>query len=170
MIKKMVVSPKRLLVLGVGVAWPLQANAASQLSGALAAKQTSASYREFVELLALPNDATVPADIQKNAAWLEQAFQKRGFQTLQLPNAGKPMLYAELPGAEPSRKTVLFYMHLDGQSVTPQQWQQPSPWQATLKQRDSRGEWEVIPLERLYGGQVDPEWRLFARSSSDDKG
>src|SRR3954449_5424842 len=149
MMKKMGVSPKRLLVLGVAVAWSLQADAASQVSEALAAKQTSASYREFVELLALPNDATVPADIQKNAAWLEQAFQKRGFQTRQLPNAGKTMVYAELPGAEPGRKTVLFYMHLDVQSVTPQQWQRASPWQATLKQRNARGEWEAIPLERL---------------------
>ncbi|MBP2291874.1 M20/M25/M40 family metallo-hydrolase [Azospirillum rugosum] len=163
-------SLKQALALGAFVFLPLQANAASSSVDALAAKHASANYREFVELLAIPNDAVVPADIQKNAAWLERAFQKRGFQTRQLANNGKPMLYAELPDADPARKTVLFYAHLDGQSVTPQQWQQKSPWDAVLKRKNAKGEWEAIPLETLYGDQVDPEWRLFARSSSDDKG
>ncbi len=165
-------SPMLKLMLAVGICgvWPYQANAASASSDALAAQHASASYKELVELLALPNDAVVPADIQKNATWLEQAFQKRGFQTRQLPNNGKPMLYAELPGADPNHKTVLFYMHLDGQSVTPAQWQQKSPWEATLKRKNAKGEWEALPLESLYSGPTDPEWRLYARSSSDDKG
>ncbi len=159
-----------ILALGACMLWPLQAGAASPSTDALAAKHASASYKEFVELLALPNDSVVPADIQKNTDRLEQAFKKRGFQTRQLPNNGKPMLYAELPGHDPAKKTVLFYAHLDGQSVNPQQWQQKSPWEATLKQKNAKGEWEAIPLEKLYGDQVDPDWRLFARSSSDDKG
>jgi acetylornithine deacetylase/succinyl-diaminopimelate desuccinylase-like protein len=164
------ISLKQALILGACMILPIQAGAASPSTDTLAAKHSSANYKEFVELLALPNDAVVPADIQKNVAWLEQAFQKRGFQTRQLPNDGKPMLYAELPGADPAKKTILFYAHLDGQSVTPQQWKQKSPWDAALKQKTDKGEWETIPLEKLYGEQVDPEWRLFARSSSDDKG
>lgn len=132
------------------------------------------SYREWVELLALPNDATVPADIQKNADWLVKAFARRGFQARELPNNGKPMVYAEYPASTQQsagpRKTVLFYMHFDGQSVTPSQWAQPSPWEATLKARSADGKWETLPLDKLYAGQVDPEWRVFGRSSSDDKG
>ncbi|GAA0836193.1 dipeptidase [Cupriavidus pauculus] len=137
-------------------------------------RAAAASYREWVELLAIPNDATVPADIQKNADWLVKAFGRRGFQARTLGNGDKPMVYAEYraPAAAggAARKTVLFYMHLDGQSVTPSQWAQKSPWEATLKARSADGKWEPLPLEKLYGGQVDPEWRLFARSSSDDKG
>ena len=49
-----------------------------------------ASFSEFFEMLALPNDAVNPADIQHNADWLETAFRKRGFVTRQLPNNGKP--------------------------------------------------------------------------------
>lgn len=149
---------------------PIQEMADSPSTDTLAAKRASVNYKESVEILALPNDAVVPADIQKNVAWLEQAFQKRGFQARALANNGKPMLYAELPGADPAKKTILFYAHFDGQSVTPQQWKQKSPWDATLKQKTDKGEWETIPLEKLYGDRVDPDWRLFARSSSDDKG
>nr|WP_315592371.1 M20/M25/M40 family metallo-hydrolase [uncultured Cupriavidus sp.] len=137
-------------------------------------RAATGSYREWVDLLAIPNDATVPADIQKNVDWLVKAFGRRGFQARPLANGDKPMVYAEYtaPGGEgaATRKTILFYMHLDGQSVTPSQWAQKSPWEATLKARTSDGKWEALPLDKLYGGSVDPEWRLFGRSSSDDKG
>lgn len=135
-------------------------------------RAAAGSYKEWVELLAIPNDATVPADIQKNADWLVKAFARRGFQARTLQNGDKPMVYAEYaaPDAAGPRKTVLFYMHLDGQSVTPSQWAQRSPWEATLKMRGADGKWEPLPLDKLYSGPVDPEWRLFARSSSDDKG
>ena len=53
--------------------------------------------------------------------------------------------------------------------MTPSEWQQESPWKPVLKQRKANGEWEPLPIEALYGSAVDPEWRLFARSSSDDK-
>jgi acetylornithine deacetylase/succinyl-diaminopimelate desuccinylase-like protein len=130
----------------------------------------SGTFREFVELLAIPNDQQVPEDIQKNAAWLEAAFARRGFGARQFANEGRPMVFAEYPGAKPARKTVLFYLHLDGQPVTPSEWKQESPWKATLKRRTSQGVWETLPPELLFGKDIDPEWRIFARSSSDDKG
>ena len=83
----------------------------------LASRHAAATFREWVELLAIPNVATVGADIQRNVAWLERAFQRRGFRTRQLANDDTPMLFAELPGAAPDRRTVLFYAHLDGQPV-----------------------------------------------------
>jgi len=134
-----------------------------------ARKAASGTFREFVELLALPNDQSVPEDIRKNAAFLDAAFTRRGFATRQIPNEGRPMVFAEYPGATPGQKTVLFYFHLDGQAVTPAEWAQESPWKAALKRRTAAG-WETLPTDLLYGTDVDPEWRLFARSSSDDKG
>lgn len=121
-------------------------------------------------MLALPNDAVVPEDIRRNVDWLEQAFRKRGFATRQLANDGKPMLYAEFPGKDPARKTVLFYMHLDGQPVIASQWAQKSPWSPVLKRKAANSEWEPIDTARLFEGPVDPEWRVFGRSSADDKG
>lgn len=56
---------------------------------------TQASFREYIELLSLANDAANPADIVKNVEWLEAAFRKRGFTTQQLPNNGKPLMFGE---------------------------------------------------------------------------
>jgi acetylornithine deacetylase/succinyl-diaminopimelate desuccinylase-like protein len=151
------------LCLASSAAW------AGGLAPAAAEKYSQATFRDWFELLALPNDAIVPADVQKNADWLEVAFRKRGFTTKQLPNDGKPMLFAELPGADPKRRTVLFYMHLDGQPVIPSQWRQKSPWIPVLEHRNAKGDWEEIDTAALFEGPIDPEWRVFGRSSADDK-
>lgn len=127
------------------------------------------TFKEWVEVLAIPNVSAAPADIQRNTNWFEQAFKRRGYRTRQLPNNGKPMLFAEAPNAKDTKSTVLFYAHIDGQPVTPSEWNQESPWKPTLKQKTPDGRWMELPIERLYDAKVDPEWRLFARSSSDDK-
>jgi len=53
-------------------------------------------------------------------------------------------------------------------------WSQKNPWQAVVKQRTSNREttprWQEIDAVRLRESKLDPEWRIFARSSSDDKG
>ncbi len=128
------------------------------------------SFREYLEFLGMPSDAIVPADIQKNAEFLEQAFRKRGFATRQLANNGKPMVYAEFGKPVPGAKTLLFYMHFDVQPVVPAQWAQPSPWVPVVKQRNGAGQWAAVATERLFAQPLDPELRVFARGSSDDKG
>ncbi len=133
-------------------------------------KSVQANVPEFFDMLALPNDAVNAEDIRKNADWLELAFRKRGFTTKQLANNGKPLVYAEFGRHAPMARTVLFYMHFDGQPVSAEQWAQKSPWGATLKARNAAGQWEEIDRGRLMSGAIDPEWRLFARSASDDKG
>lgn len=134
------------------------------------AASVQASFPEYFELLTLPNDATVAGDVQKNAQWLEAAFRKRGFTTQQLANEGRPLVYAEFPRKQPNAKTVLFYMHFDGQPVLPEQWAQKSPWQPVVKQRNAAGQWSEVDTARLQATPLDGELRVFARSSSDDKG
>lgn len=142
---------------------------AAQLVPADATRFAQSTMRDYFALLALPNDAIVPADVQKNADWLEAAFRRHGFSARQLANDGKPMVFAALPDADPKRKTVLFYMHLDGQPVIPSQWQQPSPWIPVLKRTKADGGWEAIDAAPLFDGTIDPDWRVFGRSSADDK-
>ncbi len=144
------------------------AHAQSVLAPDQAERFARVSFPEFLELLALPSDAANAADIQRNAAWLEAAFRKRGFTTRPLANDGKPLVYAELP-AVAGRKTVLFYMHFDAQPVYRNEWK-TDPWQPVLKARTPAGEWAPIPIERLQQPPLDPEWRVFARASADDKG
>ncbi len=142
---------------------------AADISPDAAAHQAQASYSEYLQLLSMPNDAVSAEDIRKNVVFLDAAFRKRGFATQSLPNDGKPMLFAELPGADPKLKTVLFYMHLDGMPVLPEQWAQKSPWLPVLKRHTAAGSWEEIDPAQLLTGTVDPEWRVFGRSSADDK-
>lgn len=137
---------------------------------AVTARLAQATMREYLELLSIPNDAIVPTDIQKNTDWLERAFQQRGFITRQLANNGKPMLYAEWPKKIAGAKTVLYYMHLDGQPVVPAEWSQPNPWQPVVKQRDAAGRWHITATEKLFAQPLDPDLRVFARAASDDKG
>ncbi|MHC5065738.1 MAG: M20/M25/M40 family metallo-hydrolase [Planctomycetota bacterium] len=128
----------------------------------------AASLELYRELLTLPNDAHYPADILRLVAWLEKAFQDREFSTQRIATAGSPLLLATRDFAAAS-DTLLVYLQADGQPVDPSKWHQESPWQPVLKERSDSGEWATIPWERLQG-EIDPEWRVFARSASDSKG
>jgi acetylornithine deacetylase/succinyl-diaminopimelate desuccinylase-like protein len=144
--------------------WPTSIDEASIRNAAVA------SFPEYLELLSLPNDSIKPADIQVNAVWLEQAFQKRGFHTQQLANKGRPLVFAEYGTPDSKLKTVLFYMHFDGQPVVASQWSQPDAWRPVVKSRGADGKWTEVDKAELLRPDFDPELRVFARSASDDKG
>lgn len=128
------------------------------------------AFPELLELLALPNDAADAADVARNAAWLETAFARRGFATRSLPNGGRPLVLAEWKGNRAGRKTVLLYLHFDGQPVLPEQWSQESPFRPVVKRRGADGAWRAVAASELLRPDFDPELRVFARSASDDKG
>jgi acetylornithine deacetylase/succinyl-diaminopimelate desuccinylase-like protein len=148
----------------------MAAAAATDLDAPVAARNAArASFPEYLEFLSLPSDSIVAADIQKNADFIERAFARRGFTTRQLANDGKPLVYAEFPQAPAGSRTVLFYMHFDGQPVVPAEWSQPDPWQPVVKQRDAAGAWQTVATQRLYADALDPELRVFGRCAADDK-
>jgi acetylornithine deacetylase/succinyl-diaminopimelate desuccinylase-like protein len=141
-----------------------------EIASILIQKSVQANVQEFFDMLALPDDSVNAEDIRKNADWLETAFRKRGFVTRQLANNGKPLVFAEYSHHALDAKTILFYMHFDGQPVLPDQWAQKSPWIAVLKERSTNGKWEEIDRDKLKGEKIDLDWRIFARAASDDKG
>jgi acetylornithine deacetylase/succinyl-diaminopimelate desuccinylase-like protein len=134
----------------------------------LAEKHAKASLDDFYAFLAIPNDAHYPENIEKNIVWSEKAFRERRFTTKRLKTATQPVLLAERKSRGAS-KTVLMYLHIDGQPVRPELWEQESPWLPVLKEKDTNGKWQQIPWEKLQAG-TDRDWRIFARSASDDKG
>lgn len=150
-----------LLLLTVGIARAQDLTTVSK-------KHAVKSFKEFYELLSIPNDAHAPTDIEKNVQWCEQAFAKRGFTTKRLNTPTVPLLLTERKVKSP-KKTVLIYLQIDGQPVNPAQWDQESPWKPTLKEKDAAGDWNTIAYERLFEN-VNPDWRIFARSTSDAKG
>lgn len=133
-------------------------------------KHAQRNFPEYLQLLALPNVPDQPADMQRNAQFLEQAFRKRGFETRLLESpAGRSAVFAQLVTASAKARTVLFYAHFDGQPVIPQDWSQKDPFTPVVKKRDAQGQWQVVGQEALFALPLDPELRVFARSASDDK-
>jgi acetylornithine deacetylase/succinyl-diaminopimelate desuccinylase-like protein len=122
---------------------------------------------EFMTLLSMPNVATNVADVEKNAQAIVRYLEQRGFSARAL-SAGPgtpPAVYGvlEVPGAT---RTLLFYAHYDGQPVAQPEWRS-SPWQPVMRAgaraSDSRDvDWRAA-------ARLDPQWRIYARSASDDK-
>jgi acetylornithine deacetylase/succinyl-diaminopimelate desuccinylase-like protein len=124
---------------------------------------------EFLALLAIPNVADRPADIRRNADFVKRELERRGFTAGLLANpANRPLVFAKLDGA-PGTKTILFYIHLDGQPVVPEEWAQPNPFDPVVKRRDANGAWQPVGRDALDAKPLDRELRVFARSASDDK-
>lgn len=127
-----------------------------------------AIVRELVELLAIPNVASDRDNIARNARLLTGALRRRGFQTALLETPGaSPAVYGELaaPGAS---RTVVFYAHYDGQPVKTAEWS-GDPWKPLLRDGPLEEGGRPIGWDGLRA-PLDPEWRLYGRSASDDKG
>ncbi|MBD0779798.1 M20/M25/M40 family metallo-hydrolase [Maribacter sp. ANRC-HE7] len=127
----------------------------------------SHTINELQEFVAIPNDALDHADINRNLTWLTKKFNERGFNSSILPTTGESLFFAALP-MEDNKPTILFYMHLDGQSVDPTKWDQPNPYHVVLKSKDG-DQWKTQPFDSLTNN-LNYDWRLFGRSTSDDKG
>jgi acetylornithine deacetylase/succinyl-diaminopimelate desuccinylase-like protein len=147
------------------------AAASAQQNPAAAARQWRQSHEqaivaEFMDLLAVPNLARDETNIRRNAAAIQTIFQKRGAKTrlLEVPGAS-PAVFGQIetPGAT---RTVMFYAHYDGQPLDPKEWASP-PWQPVLRNRSLDAGGDVVALPS--SGAIDPEWRIYARSASDDK-
>lgn len=136
------------------------------------AQQPPTQRSELAELtafLSIPNVASDRPNIARNAAWLTAAFERRGFRMTEVKTPGSPVLIGELvpPGPRPAR-TLTFYFHYDGQPVTASEWRDAGPFQPIYRDRALSDGGRVVALPA--SGPIDPDWRLFARSSADDKG
>ena len=135
----------------------------------LAAKYATKHLDGFRDLLAIPNDAHFEDHVEMNVKWCEETFPTYGFETERLITDGPPLLLAHRECSNPDARTVLVYVQLDGQPVDPAYWFQEDPYKAVLKEMSPEGGWKEIPWESLKDG-YDPDWRIFARSTSDAKG
>ena len=127
-----------------------------------------AIVHELSNFLAIPNLASDTVGIRRNADHLTAMMTARGIRTRLLdgPPGAPPVVFGELP-TPGATKTVVLYAHYDGQPVDPTQWATP-PWQPVLRDKQLAEGGGVIPLP-ASSGQIQGEWRLYARSASDDK-
>jgi acetylornithine deacetylase/succinyl-diaminopimelate desuccinylase-like protein len=124
---------------------------------------------EFTRLLAIPNVASDRENIRKNAEFIREMMQRRGLHPQLLEGKTKdtpPAVYGEwnTPGATNS---IVLYAHYDAQPVDPKQWTASPPFQPTWRSAAMESGGQVVALTAT--GEINPEWRLYARSASDDK-
>jgi acetylornithine deacetylase/succinyl-diaminopimelate desuccinylase-like protein len=126
--------------------------------------------KEFLSLLAVPNTASDNLNIRKNAALIVEMMRQRGLdpRLLEAKNPDvPPVVYGEwkTPGTQ---RTLVFYAHYDGQPTDPKQWTGTNPWQPVFKSGAIESGGQVMPMPGNTQ-PINPEWRIYARSASDDK-
>jgi acetylornithine deacetylase/succinyl-diaminopimelate desuccinylase-like protein len=124
--------------------------------------------REFMALVAIPNVRTDLPNITRNAELLRQMLERRGMKPEVWDTPSTPLVYGErlVPGAT---RTILFYIHFDGQPVDKAAWKQADPWQPVLRAGTLEEGAEEIHDWSTRSAFPD-SWRIYARSAGDDKG
>ena len=125
----------------------------------------AALLSSLLELLAIPNTNSDPDGLAANATWIRERFASAGAdaEVFGLPGAA-PVVVGRIAG-RPGGPVVGVYAHYDGQPVDADAWTDP-PFTPVLRtgRVDRGGEVVVTP-----GPEIDPEWRVYARGSSDDR-
>jgi len=130
--------------------------------------------KELLDFLAIPNIASDSQNIRKNAEYISTLLKRRGINTQFLEVAGAPpVVFGEIkaPTTSGPARTLIFYAHYDGQPVEPAKWTTPDPFKPVIFSSAFDGQ-ESPPREITLpasNGKTDPEWRIYARSASDDK-
>ncbi len=144
-----------------------QSNPAARAARQWRQQHERAIVDEFVALLSIPNIARDRENIQRNAETIAMMMEKRGIMPRLVSVEGaNPVVFGEIP-APGATRTIVFYAHYDGQPLDPKEWATP-PFSPVLRDRPIEKDGRVIPLPAA-GTPFDPESRLYARSSADDK-
>lgn len=118
---------------------------------------------ELLQLVSIPNVAGNDEDMRRNAERLETLFTRRGFRVEQTGGPGSPVILATLD-APSARGIITFYIHYDGQPVDASEWTRCKPFAPCIY-----GATGPVTLDGALTA-FDPQWRVYGRSASDDKG
>lgn len=126
--------------------------------------------KEFIDLLSIPNVSSDNVNVRKNAIFIKKIMEQRGIKIQILETAGNPVVYGELnvPGAA---RTLMFYVHYDGQPVDPSKWIDSYPFEPVLRPGKMKAGTTVpkpIPLPAA-GESFKEDSRLYGRATGDDK-
>ncbi len=126
----------------------------------------AALIRRYAEFLSIPNTAADSAGLRRNAAFIAEMFREAGASAELVEVEGAaPAVYAEIASSG-ARRTLLVYAHYDGQPVIPERWAGHGPFEPVLRTAPVEAGGRLLPLEQQ---KYERDWRLFARSASDDK-
>lgn len=130
----------------------------------------AALVREYMSLLAIPNESSDIINIRRNADHIVAMMKRRGLAPRLLEGDNPripPAVFGEwrVPGA---RRTLVLYAHYDGQPGGAADWKSTEPFKPVLRSGRLEDGGSVLPLPAI-GRELDPNWRIYARSASDDK-
>jgi len=129
-----------------------------------------AIIKEFFQLLSIPNVSHDRENIRENAVFIKKQMEKRGLTVRVIDTPGNPVVFAELK-VQGAVRTLLFYVHYDGQPVDPAGWVGSKPFTPVIRpgklKAGTTGP-EPIPLPPANKPFLE-EWRIYARGASDDK-
>jgi acetylornithine deacetylase/succinyl-diaminopimelate desuccinylase-like protein len=117
---------------------------------------------ELMQVVSLPNVARNNADMMANADLLQKLFEQRGFSVQRTAGPSAPVILAQFNATNP-QGTLTLYIHYDGQPVNAAEWTSCGPFAPCVE--GPNGKVTLAPDTKL-----DPEWRVYGRSASDDKG
>jgi acetylornithine deacetylase/succinyl-diaminopimelate desuccinylase-like protein len=156
----------RALFLPIAGALIIDAGAAGAQTNAVAAWRAQHERQivdELLQLVAIPNVAGNDAEMRRNAEHLAALFKKRGFTVETTDGPGSPVVLATLDAPSP-RGVITLYIHYDGQPVDASEWTRCQPFAPCL-----HGPSGAVPTDASRT-TFDPQWRVYGRSASDDKG
>ncbi|MBT8280247.1 MAG: M20/M25/M40 family metallo-hydrolase [Muriicola sp.] len=133
----------------------------------IAEEQFSEGVEELLEFLKIPNIGSDPEQVEQNLKWCQNRFKNLNFKTQVIQTVGAPLLFAEKM-VSPDKKTILFYLQIDGQPVDPSEWDQADPFLPVIKEKRTNGSWKAVHWNP--GDALEEDWRIFGRSASDSKG
>jgi acetylornithine deacetylase/succinyl-diaminopimelate desuccinylase-like protein len=126
---------------------------------------------EFVEFLSIPNVVSDTVNINKTAQFVGKMMEKRDIKPQYLDGFTKgmpPVVFGEINVG--AKETIVFYAHYDGQPVNPNNWAEGlHPFIPKLYDGSIDKGAKYIAFPDANGSYID-DWRIYARSASDDKG
>ena len=146
---------------------PSEAQSGTDVARAWREAREAELLDDFRELLTYPNRARDIEDVTRAATYIRDLLREAGAESELLSIDGvAPAVYGRLmvPGAT---RTLGIYVHYDGQPVDPSNWTHP-PFEPTLYTASMEAGGAPIRFP-APGEEVDPEWRIYARSAGDDK-
>jgi acetylornithine deacetylase/succinyl-diaminopimelate desuccinylase-like protein len=127
--------------------------------------------QEFMGLLSIPNVVYDTVGIQRTAAYIAKMMENNGIKPQFLDGKTKgvpPAIFGEI-NTPNAKKTIIFYAHYDGQPVNPNQWAEGiKPFEAVFLNASLEKSGKIIPFPKPTEA-INPEWRIYGRSASDDK-
>ena len=124
---------------------------------------------EFTRFLAIPNVASDKENIRRSAQFIVEMMKRRGLSPQLLEAKSKdtpPAVYGEWK-VDGASQSIILYAHYDGQPVDPKAWTASPPFQPTWRSARADKGGQIVTLPTV--GDLNAEWRIYARGAADDK-